>query len=268
MKMNQKGFTLVELSIVLIIIGLIVGGILVGQELIHQARLRSVIQDIDKFKTAVNIYRMKYNYLPGDQPNTFQFWGSAIGCTNNIVTSNVSGCNGNADGDIEVASGLPMARWENIRAWQVLALEQLIEGSFVSASAGSGPILNTHIPESSVSGVGYAFSNMKEYITAIGVNSLRAFDVPDETRIWVGGVSAAPGSGPFRPGLTAVDVFEIDKKLDDGKPEAGSMFGYTGISNIDYTGDCMSPGPAAFNPNAIYNLSLEGERCAFNIRLN
>ena len=37
---NQAGFTLIELSIVLVIIGLIVGGVLVGQDLIAAAQTR------------------------------------------------------------------------------------------------------------------------------------------------------------------------------------------------------------------------------------
>ncbi|MEO1925761.1 MAG: prepilin-type N-terminal cleavage/methylation domain-containing protein, partial [Gammaproteobacteria bacterium] len=39
MRINkQKGFTLVEIAIVLVIIGLLLGGILKGQELISSAR--------------------------------------------------------------------------------------------------------------------------------------------------------------------------------------------------------------------------------------
>ena len=42
MQMRQNaGFTLIEISIVLVIIGLIVGGILLGQDLIHAARVRA-----------------------------------------------------------------------------------------------------------------------------------------------------------------------------------------------------------------------------------
>ena len=39
--MKQRGFTLIELSIVLVIIGLIVGGVLVGQDLIRAAKIRA-----------------------------------------------------------------------------------------------------------------------------------------------------------------------------------------------------------------------------------
>ena len=59
------GFTLVELSIVLVIIGLIVGGILTGKDLIRAAELRSVQSDKEKIVTAINTFELKYNCLPG-----------------------------------------------------------------------------------------------------------------------------------------------------------------------------------------------------------
>src|SRR4051812_40153055 len=68
---NQKrvGFTLIELSIVLVIIGLIIGGVLAGRELIASAATRAQIAQIDKYQSAVNAFRSKYGYLPGDIPD-------------------------------------------------------------------------------------------------------------------------------------------------------------------------------------------------------
>ena len=60
------GFTLVELSIVLVIIGLIIGGVLVGRDLISAAGVRAQVSQIEKFNTAVNTFSGKYGYLPGD----------------------------------------------------------------------------------------------------------------------------------------------------------------------------------------------------------
>src|SRR4051812_29331815 len=65
---NIQGFTLVELSIVLVIIGLIVGAILVGRDLIHASELRSQISQIEKFDTAVHAFQLKYGGIPGDLP--------------------------------------------------------------------------------------------------------------------------------------------------------------------------------------------------------
>ena len=73
----QHGFTLVEISIVLVIIGLIVGGILVGRDLIHAAVIRADITAVQKMDTAVLTFKLKYNALPGDTQEATTFLGSA-----------------------------------------------------------------------------------------------------------------------------------------------------------------------------------------------
>ena len=62
----QHGFALIELSIILVIVGLIVGSILAGQDLVRAAAVRATISQIERYNTAVNTFRGKYNYLPGD----------------------------------------------------------------------------------------------------------------------------------------------------------------------------------------------------------
>jgi prepilin-type N-terminal cleavage/methylation domain-containing protein len=63
---HEEGFTLVELSIVLVIIGLIIGGVLVGQDMIKAAEIRSTVSQIQSYDTAANTFRDKYEYVPGD----------------------------------------------------------------------------------------------------------------------------------------------------------------------------------------------------------
>jgi len=83
---SQKGFTLVELSIVIVIIGLIVAGVVGGQTLVKQAKLRSVIADVYKVQTALNAFYLEYAALPGDMPNASDFWtGAYDGNGNNRI---------------------------------------------------------------------------------------------------------------------------------------------------------------------------------------
>ncbi len=63
---RQRGFTLIEMSIVLVIIGLIIGGILKGQELIESARQKNMISQIDSLKAATTTFVDRFKSLPGD----------------------------------------------------------------------------------------------------------------------------------------------------------------------------------------------------------
>ena len=67
-KLRQKGFTLVEIAIVLVIIGLLLGGILKGQEMITQARIKNVINDFNGITAAYASYQDRYRAVPGDDP--------------------------------------------------------------------------------------------------------------------------------------------------------------------------------------------------------
>lgn len=66
-------FTLIELSIVLVIIGLIVGGVLVGLDLKEMAEARAQMSQMEKFQLATTTFKLKYNCIPGDCKNAATF---------------------------------------------------------------------------------------------------------------------------------------------------------------------------------------------------
>jgi len=73
-KNRNKGFTLVELSIVIVLIGLIVAGVVGAQSLIKQAKLRSITSDMSNLKTAMNSFKLQYNAYPGDISNIQSYY--------------------------------------------------------------------------------------------------------------------------------------------------------------------------------------------------
>ncbi|MGH7238747.1 MAG: type II secretion system protein, partial [Candidatus Saccharimonadales bacterium] len=101
---KRTGFTLIELSIVLVIIGLLVGGVLAGKALIQQAEIRAAASKLQQFETAYRTFQVKYGCIMGDCPYATDLFGM-----NYIITSpcppsgGVGNGNGNGDGFIDNA---------------------------------------------------------------------------------------------------------------------------------------------------------------------
>ena len=96
MKNNQKGFTLVEIAIVLVIIGLLLGGILKGQEMIVQAKIKNAITDFSGVSAAYFGYQDRYRATPGDDTQATR-WSGATGGDGNRVLTGLYGSTTNTD---------------------------------------------------------------------------------------------------------------------------------------------------------------------------
>ena len=66
---KQKGFTLIEIAIVLVIIGLLLGGVLKGQELIKSAKYKAAAADVNAYSVALIGYQDRYGELFGNGAN-------------------------------------------------------------------------------------------------------------------------------------------------------------------------------------------------------
>lgn len=235
----RKGFSLVELSIVLVILGLLVGGVLSGQSLIRAAELRSISTEYTRWITATQTFRDKYFALPGDMSNATSFWGrDATYCASHTGTNQVPGtCNGNADGTTNLASG-GNTTGEVFRYWQQLALAGLIEGTYLGISSAGGTndvTRGSNVPAARVSnGIWYLANNG-------GVSADSVTFSRDYKNYFLLGAYAGVGVIPLNPLLKPEEVWNIDTKLDDGVPGSGKVWAMrwgtctNAANNTDYT---------------------------------
>ncbi len=154
MKSKQSGFTLVEISIVLIIVGLLLGGVLKGQELITSGKAKALYADRAAIQTAYNTYNDRFRAVPGDDSSASRrFSGLACGVAGATASAAAQTCiNGNGNGLIDPygyegdsASSVPAltadpvagVSRENYKFWQHVRVAQLIkiEGSQSDAGA-------------------------------------------------------------------------------------------------------------------------------------
>lgn len=75
---SQRGFTLLELAIVLVIIGIILGAILKGQELINNAKAKRVLNDMKGLAAMYYTFYDRYGRFPGDCDNNGAIDANAV----------------------------------------------------------------------------------------------------------------------------------------------------------------------------------------------
>jgi prepilin-type N-terminal cleavage/methylation domain-containing protein len=75
-------FSLIELSVVLVIVGVLMGAIFKGQDLLDVAKVRSVVHDFQHIKVAIHNYNDTYGALPGDDSNASTRFGNGVSSGN------------------------------------------------------------------------------------------------------------------------------------------------------------------------------------------
>jgi prepilin-type N-terminal cleavage/methylation domain-containing protein len=242
----RAGFTLIELSIVLVIIGLIIGGVLVGESLISAATIRSQIAQIERYNTAANTFIAKYGYLPGDLTSSL---ASQFG----FVTR--AGSRGRGDGN-GVLEGVSYGTgdgygWnedgENLFFWEDLSKEGLIGESFSTATDADRPAITStttpnfsaFIPSAKIGNGNYLYiySTAGALLTTTPGNNVNYFGLT------VPSVIISGGNLTCGPGLTVTQAQSIDSKVDDGLPLSGRI-------TTNYMSGSASDPPSAQSPNA------------------
>lgn len=242
----HRGFSLLEMTMVLAIIGLIVGSIIVGRDLIEAAELQTIMNEVNSYKAAVNTFQIKYGCLPGDCAFATNFFGTdpspgACGIYGFEMTPPMSGtCNGNGSGLIgEDENNEPFA------AWQQLAYAGLIGGNYAGTcypifdgvcDAGRAMKAGLDAPLSKARHGTYAMLGMTaEFGTSWFGNTIAPgatfwSTVNYGNVLWYGGDPSSMVNNNFFNGffplLSPLEASSIDTKMDDGDPAHGHVVSF------------------------------------------
>lgn len=199
-KANQ-GFTLIELSVLLVLAGLILSATLMVQTLLHDAQLKSSVMDMQKYRETVVRFKERHQALPGDFKGAYDLWDERC-------KPDKEHCNGNGNGWIENTPQLA----EGEAIWHHLWLDGLIEVPYRGASPT--PIAPRQYPNltnpeiklktrGGEAGMVFAYSSPEDGI------------IPGKNHIGMGGVSTKL-EYPASAVLTPMEAYSIDRKFDDG----------------------------------------------------
>jgi prepilin-type N-terminal cleavage/methylation domain-containing protein len=208
-KNNQSGFTLVELSIVLVIIGLIVSSVLVGQTLVRSAELRSTLTQLESFNSAIGTFRGKYNGLPGDVLGAANFGFTGNGDANGVLyaASSATGMSGTS---------------ENNYFWNHLGSSgaSLISGSYTGSTALTATTISGALPSAKSGNYWGVFAGRATTTAEVASSVLES-----GFNYYILGVTGDGTSGAFTTAvtLTPLEAQSLDSKIDDGKPSLGTV---------------------------------------------
>lgn len=280
---TQKGFTLVELAIVMTIIGLLIGGILKGQELMENARTTATINQIRAYESAGTTFRDTFGGLPGDLPN---------------AATRIAGCQGTVTGGCSPLAAnagngnIGANNWSNngANSWLVqqhsttqAILQGVAVGAAQTSEAAETGLFWIHLLAadliSGISTIGLTNAQVAQWDTTnpaakigggfvVGVSQTAATNPGAFAAGSIGGtvlvLTASPGGanttimGTTAGGqpLTPLRASIIDRKIDDGRPAAGYVHAYGTQAS------CFS---AAGNP--VYAETVASKDCGLIIRI-
>ena len=217
---RRQAFTLIEISLVLVVIGLLVGGTIVGQTMVHAAQIRNTLSAFEEYRVAAEVFSAQYDGLPGDlsDPAGFGLASTSAGTSMKGAT----GTYANNNGFVESCATIPTnyagygVCGEAALFWKHLAQAELIGGNYTvtdydacAALSGSLILTTDHLPQVPLHN---AFIHVSSY-------SAKNYFVLGHDKV----NDATYCSTISKPVVTPAELYDMDVKIDDGVATTGKI---------------------------------------------
>lgn len=234
----REGFSLVEMSITLLITALALASIIGGAHLMEVARINKIAGKLSFYKQATTDFQAKYAAYPGDMPNADEFWsGVDAGDGNNRVDDTVN----------------LTCQTECLAAWEHLGKANMVNSLYTGAVGGtpSGYEVGANVPESSVKSAFFFLKFAELYGESGNIIQL----------------STGESDGPDEGAVSAETARNIDKKYDDASPSGGGFLAARPASRKDEADVCVNADYSTAT-SADYVLSDTSSSCRIIVRIN
>ena len=213
---KQKGFTLIEIAIVLVIIGLLIGGVLQGQQLIQNSRVKQAVKDLNGTSAATFAYQDRYGRVPGDDGPTATIQARG-------ASWNSANIGGDADGTLEITLAQTFTgAGEGGPFWRQLKASGFISGDPTATGIAA-------LPTNSWGGL-------------LGIT----------VDVMGGGLAGNKVCLSQVPGAAAI---AIDGQLDDGSGATGGVRATPGTSGVNTAPtNTVMPGGGVYSEDNVYTL--------------
>jgi hypothetical protein len=215
------------MAVVILVLGLLIGTVASGKSILHSARVRAVMKELDTYKQAIAQFQTRYQATPGDFAGASNLWSGIA--------------NGDGDGRVVVYGSAVPTPNEQYLVWKHLAKAALIDGEFsgTSGTSTSGKAAGENVPESELTGAGWELFFNNSY-DAGGGRTMSFSTTPYNHILMLFEPSEAENV------IRAGDGLIIDTKVDDGDARTGNI-GQIASSGTNWSSDEDSLTKLVFN---------------------
>jgi prepilin-type N-terminal cleavage/methylation domain-containing protein len=258
----RRGFTLLEFVLTITILALLAGGVVVERALVRSAALKSIVREQHTYVTAVAKFYLAYRGNPGDFNRATAIWGRQLDRPSCISHGKPSGsgigaCDGNSDGWVTTDT-LPLhgEPTEGTQFWRHLSLAGMLEPTYsgVMAQSEEGSKYfcrpGTDCPASKMPKAAWTIMGQRGFFGGDDI-----FFGTSYGHALIFGYAAPTDGPPWKPVLTPEEAFDIDTKMDDGRPGRGKVLAL-------YWNQTCTNAKSAIDYSAQYRLDDDTIQCA------